>query len=494
MSVGITYALIVAVETYIQPKHFPKVKYAIKDATEFANALKLTGVDEDDIKVLLDGNATKTGVEMELKNIIRKVQGNDRIIFFFSGHGAYESKDNYLLPVDCYHNDIPATGISINEILGKLNDSDCERNLLFLDCCHSGFEPGRDTKDIDRNFLVDELIYNAKGEEYSLGFASCKSNQTSITHPLLKNGVWSHFLIKALMGDGGKIYEHGVLFSDKLQTYLNKNVQEFVRMNTDDKKDQVPVMFGNVSDRFVIANLNPIFEERERAKKVDDISLTNITLLSIEDGQVKSLPGFQKRFHTVPTYANSSTENFIKTIGESIISEEISDLSKQVRSKLGYKLKQVEAYTKNGIGAINTPDFTYTMEVTQSESNPQEYLLIRKLINFHSGEMVLNPEFNKIFSNHFERLEFAVSKKINIEELIHRIEGLEDNEVIQIDYDPSELNSCTITLKGLPYDIVVTSSTLSITSNYNTSPQNLITAYRETHKAVLSNPELALLE
>lgn len=491
---GVTYALIVAVEHYNQPIHFPRVKYTTKDATEFANAIKNVGVDVDNIKLLLDGNATKTAIEKELNNLIKKVNESDRIIFYFSGHGAFENKENYLLPVDCYHDDIGITSVSVNAILGKLNKSFCEKNLLFLDCCHSGFEPGDDTKEIDRNFLADELIYNSKDEEYTIGFASCKSNQTSITHPLLKNGVWSHFLIKALSGDADKIYESGLLFSDKLQTYLNKSTREYVKMNTADKKEQVPIVFGNVTDRFIIADLNNIFDERERTRKVDDISFTDIVLLSEDGGQVKSLPGFKKHSHSVPTSVNSATDSFIKKIGASLIEQEISDLSKQIRSALKYKLKEVEAYTDSGNGTINTPDFTYSMEIVQSDEDPQHYLLIRKLTNFRSSEMALNPKFNKIFSNHFERLEFSLSKRIDIIKFINDIEDLNDNENIELDYDPSDLRSCRVLIKGGNFDVLVTPNSLSITSSYNTSPVMLINAYRETHKAILANPTLKLLE
>jgi hypothetical protein len=227
---------------------------------------------------------------------------------------------------------------------------------------------------------------------------------------------------------------------------------------------------------------------------VDDISFIDIVLLSEEGGQVKSLPGFIKRSHSVPTSKNLATDNFIKKIGASIVEDEISELSKQIRNGLKYKLKEVEAYTDNGNGAINTPDFTYSMEIVQSDDDPQQYLLIRKLINFRSSEMALNPEFNKIFSNHFERLEFSLSKRIDIEKFINDFEDLEDNENIELDYDPSDLSSCLVSIKGIAYEVHVTPSSLSITSNYNTSPEKLINAYRATHKALLSNPSLKLLE
>jgi len=494
MSTGITYALIVAVEHYHQPKHFPRVRYATKDAAELMEALLGIGVSKDDIKLLLDGEATKTAIEKEINNLVRKVTENDRIIFFFSGHGAYENKENYLLPSDCYNDDIESTSVSVNGILGKLNKSLCERNLLFLDCCHSGFEPGDDTKDIDRNFLADELIYNAKDEEYTLGFASCKSDQTSITHPKLQNGVWSHFLIKALRGDAGGIYEAGVLFSDKLQTYLNKTTKEYVKMNTDDKKDQVPIIFGNVTDRFVIADLNPIFEERDRVKKVDDISFTNISLLSEEEDSVKNLPGFQKGYHKVPTYLGSTPSGFIKDIGSQIIEEEINTLSEAIKKALNYKRLDIRATTDRGGGSIETSDFDYSITIEQSETDPGEYIITRSLENFKNSDIVTNPEFNAVFSRHFDKLTFELNKRINVSALIDKIEAFEKGSPITVDYNPLDTSTCKILIEGLNYEIEVDAASLSITTDYETSPERLITAFKETHKAILSNPELKMLE
>jgi len=496
MSLGITYALVIAVGNYNNPKHFPVIKFAVKDAQDFIKTLIEIGVERDDIKPLLDSNATKTAIEQEIKAITRKVTENDRIIFYFSGHGAYESRDNYLLPVDCYNDDLISTSISIHSLLGILNSSLCERNILFIDCCHSGFEPGEHTKDIDRSFLADKLIYDAKDEEYTVGFASCKSNQISITDPVLKNSVWTHFLIRALTANvehPHKLYEQGLLYSDKLQDYLNRNTKEYVKMNTADKKDQVPVIFGNVTNKFIIADLNPIFEDRERKRVANDISLIKISIISEDGGLVKSLPGFKKG-HTVPTYINSTTDGFIKGIGKSIIEDEISSLAQQIRKSLRYKLKEVEANCEYGLGAINTPDFTYAMEITQSKESPNEYVLIKKLTNFSSSEMVLKPEFNQIFSKHFDRLEFSLSKRINIEKFINAVEDMEDNESIELEYDPLDLSQCTISVKEAEYEILLTTNTMSIAAINKTSPLKLITAFKETYNAVLANPDLKMLE
>ena len=44
---GITYVLLVAIEHYNQATHFSRVRYATKDAAEFANAIKNIEVDVD---------------------------------------------------------------------------------------------------------------------------------------------------------------------------------------------------------------------------------------------------------------------------------------------------------------------------------------------------------------------------------------------------------------------------------------------------------------
>jgi hypothetical protein len=493
MSTGTTYALIVGIENYNQPQHFKKVNYIRKDAEEFLNALTGVGVYQDDITLLLDSAATKTAIEKEIKNITRKAVENDRIIFFFSGHGAYESKQNFLLPADCYNDDIEGTSVSINSILGTFNSSASERNLLFLDCCHSGFEPGDNTKEINKTFLADELIYYSRDEEYTLGFASCKSNQTSINHPQLQHSVWTHFLIKALQGDADGIYEEGLLYSDKLQTYLNKNTKEYVKINTVDKKDQVPMVFGNVTDRFVIADINPIFEQRSREKQTDKLAFKNISVFSEDEDKIKSLPGFQKGYHKVPNAVGSWQNSFVQDISFSIIKNEISELSREIKDNLLYKRTEIRVTQENGFGLIETSDFDYIVTIDQSDTDPEEYIITRKLENFKNSEIVFNPTFNEIFSSYFDCLSFDLNKEIDVNFLIDKIEELDSNK-LQVEYNPSNMQSCEIIIEGLDHTIKVTSHSITITSAFQTSPDELINSLKETQRAVLSIPELKLLD
>lgn len=490
---GVSYALVVAVENYSNPQNFSKVKYAEKDAQDFIAAIQNINVHTDDIKFLLNEKATKAAILAELKSLSRRTLENDRIILYFAGHGVFFNENNHIAPVDAYKSNLQDTCVPISEILGYLKIAACNRNLLFLDCCHSGFEPGDLIRDVDASFMADELKYLYKDEEYCIGFASCKSNQVSISDPKLKNGVWSHYLIKALKGETNKLYDKGLLFHDKLQSYLNKEVSEFVKMNTSDRKDQTPIVFGNHTDKFIVADLNPILDEKEKNRKVADISFSNVTMISEEDGKVKQLPGFQKGFHHVPTNIYAGANKYVQEWAAKIIEDEIDELSTEIGEQMKYKRKQLEAWTEKGKGTIDTPDFIYTMLIYQSDDDPSEYVLERKLSSFDGSKAMLEAELNSIFSLYFERLELDLPEKVVVEELIDTIEELEDKDTVSVDYNRLDLSSCTIRIKGLTCDIKVTESSLSIVYDQKTDPITLIKAFKETHKAILGNPELKLL-
>lgn len=494
MTSGITYVVVVAVENYNEPKDFPKVDFAKKDAEDFILALKKLGYDDEDFVVLINEKATSTTIIQKVKRIAERALENDRIIFYFAGHGFYENGENLLGSVDSMKTAKPETCVPLNKILGFLKKSLSKHKILFLDCCHSGFEAGEYIRDGFHNFETDDLIYYFSKEEYFIGFSSCKTNQTSVSHLKLQNGVWTHFLIKALSGDVPELYTKGLLFSDKLQAYLNKQTSEFVKLNTVSKLDQTPIKFGSETNKFIIADLNPLFEERKRSKKTSDLSFTKVSILKEESDSVKNLPGFQKGYHKVPTYVGSSPKKFIQEIGSKIIEDEISEISKQIKKSLKYKRTELEVSVYDDGGSISTPNFDYNIAITQSEKDAGEYIIKRSLDNFKDSEIVSNPIFNSIFSRHFDRLNFELKSDIDIEELIDKIEAMDSNSSISVDYNPNDLSNCKIIIDSLDYEILVYIDSISIKTNYNTNPERLINAFKETHKAILSNSELTLLE
>lgn len=338
MADGVTYIIIIAVENYHDDKTFNQVKFATKDSNDLMDAFLLLGYDKDNIIYLPDNLATKTTICNSVKRIAKRTTKSDQIIFYFAGHGIYDGKRNYLLPVDASRENIGGTSVAIDRILGYLKDSLCKQSILFIDCCHSGFQVGKYGRDIDDYFNVDEMIFSFRSEKYCVGFSSCQSNEKSYSFLSLKNGAWTHFLVKALRGEANpKIYEKGLLLSDNLQSYLRREVSQYVSVNHTKKANQTPVKFGTETDRFIIANLNPIFEERMRKLAEEEIPLPDVIMTYIDSNYIKKLPGFISGRHHVPKETNSTTNGFVQDIGNDLIVDNIQKISTLLKSRLKYK-------------------------------------------------------------------------------------------------------------------------------------------------------------
>jgi len=487
---GVTYVIIAAVENYSLPKEFPKVDFATKDSTDFAKALVHLGFEKDDIFRGNDSQVTRASLIQLVKKITQRATKEDRIFFYFAGHGVYEEGVNYLAPFDASKTAVKDTCVPINDLLGLFKKSKSSKIVLFLDSCHSGFEAGTYIRDATDSFMAEELIYQFKDEDYCIGFASCKSDQTSVSHVILKNGVWSHFLVRALKGEGGKIYESGLLFSDQLQRYLKQETAAFVKTQTTDRKDQTPITFGNQTDRFLIADLNNLFEEKERTRKVETVKLISISMYSEDEGRIKNLPGFIKKFFE-PTYYNSTSQRFVKDISKKLIEDEIDELYNELKVKLKYKKTEISASAEDGVGLIETPDFEYSLTIEQSESDVKEYILTRKLEKLNNADVINGKALNEIFNSHFDHLSLELPKKIDIEDLIEFLEDMDDDQ-ITVTY-PKNYSYVAINMASISCMINVTAEQFNIVANYATSPSKLLSAYAETQKVLLSKPDLKLL-
>ncbi|MBL7825266.1 MAG: caspase family protein, partial [Saprospiraceae bacterium] len=90
------YAVVVGVGDYAR---MPQLAYPASDAQRFYSHLlspKGGSIPKNHIRLLIDDEATKTNVLAALKQIARKADGNDVILFYFSGHGL----DGAFLPID----------------------------------------------------------------------------------------------------------------------------------------------------------------------------------------------------------------------------------------------------------------------------------------------------------------------------------------------------------------------------------------------------------
>ncbi|MCB0662255.1 MAG: caspase family protein, partial [Saprospiraceae bacterium] len=186
------WAVVVGVADY---DHMPSLRYTDDDAYRMYAHLKSPeggALSDDQVKILINEEATKENIENTMTDVFSRAGTDDLIILYFSGHGLKGS----FLPIDYdgYNNKLPHE--DINAILEA---SPAKYKLCIADACHSGSLMAM-KGEVDGAI---ESFYKtlAQAKAGTALLMSSKSNETSLESSGLRNGVFSHFLIRGLKGE-----------------------------------------------------------------------------------------------------------------------------------------------------------------------------------------------------------------------------------------------------------------------------------------------------
>jgi hypothetical protein len=212
------WAVVVGVASY---DHMPVLRYTDDDAYRFYAFLKSPeggALPDDQVRILVDEEATNEGITTTLNDIFGQAGPNDLIVFYFSGHGLNGS----FLPIDFdgYNNKL--THESIAQIF---NGSKAKFKVCIADACHSGSL-------IAMRSAEPEPVINqyyqmlAKSVAGTALIMSSKSDETSLESAGLRQGVFSHFLIRGLKGEADK-NDDRIISVKELYDFIFKNVRDY---------------------------------------------------------------------------------------------------------------------------------------------------------------------------------------------------------------------------------------------------------------------------
>jgi uncharacterized caspase-like protein len=200
-ALGDLHCLVVGVSTYKNP-HIPNLNYAGKDAEDFAAFLKstVTLYRKTHVRLLMDEEATKEGIENALAEGFGVAKKDDALILFFSGHGfpnpdrgdeffvaAHDTDPDHLTTTA-----VPLSGMSlITKVKARFA-------LVVADACYAGASV--DLQSQSEGVGLGDFIKVFRGTVNRLVIASSRNAEESAERPNLKNGVFTHFLLKGLHG------------------------------------------------------------------------------------------------------------------------------------------------------------------------------------------------------------------------------------------------------------------------------------------------------
>ena len=212
------WAVVIGIAAY---NHMPVLRYTDDDAYRMFAFLKSPeggALDDEHIRILIDEEATLSNIKRTMTDVFSKAGRNDLVLLYYSGHGLRGA----FLPYDfdgysnqLYHEDVNAI----------LKQSPAKYKLCIADACHSGSllaMRGSGAPDMLANYY-SRLAQANRGTALIM---SSKSEETSLESSGLRQGVFSHFLIRGLKGEADSDNDHYVSVQE-LYNFIYTNVRSY---------------------------------------------------------------------------------------------------------------------------------------------------------------------------------------------------------------------------------------------------------------------------
>ena len=233
------WAVIVGVSSYA---HMPSLKYTDDDAYQIYAFLKSPeggALPNEQIRLLIDENATRQNILAGMNDVLLKADENDVVLMYYSGHGL----PGMFLPIDF---DGYSNNISHAEVMDVFKNSKAKHKLCIADACHSG------SLLASRSPFTQQLEdfygeYDKTGGGTAL-IMSSKSEEVSLETSGLRQGIFSHYLIRGLNGEAD-VNGNNIVTVSELFAFISVGVKKYTR------NAQQPSIAGNYDEDMPISTV-----------------------------------------------------------------------------------------------------------------------------------------------------------------------------------------------------------------------------------------------
>ena len=215
-----SYALVVGIDDYAS-EHWPNLKYAVRDAQGVATYLESRGFE---VATLYNEEATARAIAIELRHqLAPKLEAEDRVIFFFAGHGHTEQLNGRPFGSLVPHGggEYSADYLSMDRLreLSRMMGR-AKHQLFIVDACYGGLlakrgvsqpAPGKDSQ----AFLKEVTTRRAR-QILTAGGA----DEMVVDDGPGGHSVFTGYLLRALETPAADANRDGYVTFSELTTYL----------------------------------------------------------------------------------------------------------------------------------------------------------------------------------------------------------------------------------------------------------------------------------
>ena len=266
-------AIIIGINDY---SGAPPLRYAVSDAQGIADVLK-TRLDfpEENIHLLLDKQATRSSIIEHFMSLTGNGTGpNDRVIFFFAGHGytarSKRGEVGYLVPYDGNVSSLVSM-VRWDELTRNADLIEAKHILFLMDACYGGLAIMRALGPGATRFLKDMLLRPAR---QVLTAGKANEQVSDFGGPLPDHSVFTGHLLEALNGNAAD--SEGLMTANGVMAYVYQMVAH------DRDSHQTP-HFGYLEGDGDLILLAPQLTALQKEEKKDEDILVSIPAVLIND-------------------------------------------------------------------------------------------------------------------------------------------------------------------------------------------------------------------
>ncbi|HEX5942407.1 MAG TPA: caspase family protein, partial [Anaerolineales bacterium] len=276
------YALIIGNDRYTDQK-LAKLKTPAADSQALARVLKDQNIGSFDEVIPLI-NKTEVQVSRAISALLSNKKPEDLVLVYFSGHGVLDDRGRLFLALkDTQTSLLKSTAIPSSFIADEMDSCRSKRQILILDCCHSGaFERG--VKSGEQR-AITETTFEGSGFGRVVLTASASTQYALEGDQVIKQtelSLFTHFLLEGLQTGKADKNNDGYISLDEWYDYAYLEV-----LSSTPK--QVPQKWSYHQQGDVIIGRNPVWKKKAAELPVDLVKLLESPYSSAREIAVKEL-------------------------------------------------------------------------------------------------------------------------------------------------------------------------------------------------------------
>jgi hypothetical protein len=211
------------------------LQFADQDARAIYNLLTAQGIVNrvGNSNLLLNEQATRVNVVMNINNMFKQAFEEDLIILYFAMHGMVDpdGSELYFIGYDTDPRSLVAEGIAQTDIEKALAKSKVGKVLMIVDTCHSGSAGLSDVfarRSVNTAAVTNRLLNRIAETKKGISiFSASSSTEFSQEDPKWGggHGIFTHYLVEGLNGKADENNDKFITLRE-LYEYTYRNVKE----------------------------------------------------------------------------------------------------------------------------------------------------------------------------------------------------------------------------------------------------------------------------